>query len=240
MVKRKPGRPSQGGRSKSSVFSTRIDPELRRQIEVSAKLYSDGNISNETTRLLKYALASQKKQSLKLRTIAYLMGQIASMIGPEWETDPWSFEAFKHAVSVIFEKLTPTGPLNPSKLGKLVADRRKVAPEQFSPTAFGEDIAKIIWWILITQTTPLPGKDASQNLQADEFRYAMVQAREALKMGWDGFEAFQLFASLSPSPNDIDTNFDLFLVDLSPKKRQEFYQQMLAWDDKDQQRRKEQ
>jgi hypothetical protein len=48
-------------RKRSAVVSSRMDPDLRKQLEESAKAHSDGNVTRELDRLLRMILAFEGK-----------------------------------------------------------------------------------------------------------------------------------------------------------------------------------
>lgn len=112
MIKTKQAARAAANRSKSAVFSTRMDPDLRRQLEKSANAHSKGNISREMDRLLREALAFQKQPDKQLRAIHSVIGQMAVFLGPKWKTDPWLFRAFKTAVAEYLALLSPPAPQN--------------------------------------------------------------------------------------------------------------------------------
>jgi hypothetical protein len=175
--KKKAKRPAPN-REKSAVFSTRMDPELRRQVEASAKKASGGNLSKELDRLLRSALAAQKEKDEKLRAVNYLLSQLARLM-PKWHDDAFMFRAFQFGIFAIMNNLAPEGEETPVDL------RAEAFPEKSSdqlaevrPEEYGERLSSLLWLMLEEIERPGQGETAPPG----DHRWALPQARDVLKV----------------------------------------------------------
>ena len=175
MAKAKPRKAA--NRQKSAVFSTRMDANLKRQIQRSAKLNSQGNLSRELDRLLKQALATEKPEDRSVRAISYLLGQVALFVSERaaddnslnWRNNPWRYEAFQAGAFYVLKELTPTGkPVPPADLMEI---------SEGSAERFGITVGMMVLRLLKT-TEPPSGLDV--DVPKGYWPYAMPQAREDL------------------------------------------------------------
>jgi hypothetical protein len=131
---------------KLANFSTRIQVETRKALEREAKA-SGQSISQLAERLLVDGLAARRdrKQDRPLRALCFLLGQTAHLVvgsqirvttlagvqsefTPEfsWRSDPFFFEAFRVALSIILEAHKPRGEI---KAPKIVEDADLANPK---------------------------------------------------------------------------------------------------------------
>jgi hypothetical protein len=162
-------------RQKSAVFSTRMDANLKRQIQRSAKLHSRGNLSRELDRLLKQALATETQQDKSIRAINYLLGQIALFVSERaaddnsiiWRNNPWRYEAFQAGAFYLLKALAPTGEaIPPAGLMEI---------SNGSAERFGITVGMMVLKLFKTIERP-SGSDVPNGY----WPYAMPQAREDL------------------------------------------------------------
>ena len=170
-------------RQKSAVFSTRMDPSLKRQIQKSAKLHSRGNLSLEMDRLLKLALATEKQTDKSVRAIGYLLGQVAKLVSAplgehqaRWRNDPWVWKAFLAGSYYLLMQLAPEGePVTPTVGGML--------SETAQADVFGMEMGTLVWRLFVTVDRPPPDLDV--NVPKGSWFYAMPQARDDLDVKYD-------------------------------------------------------
>lgn len=182
MVKKRRGRKATGLK-RSAVFSTRMDPELKRRIEEAAAKNSGGNLTRELDKIVRRGLSAEEKQpDSKIRALSFFIGEAADLIGL-WDTDVWSFNAFKAAINHLLETnfkpddpqiIPPPGAVAFKEIFAPLADDAFV--QNLGPERFGEWIAIMLW------RSMLHSEGMSANIKSNKpaWVYAMVQAREAL------------------------------------------------------------
>jgi hypothetical protein len=115
---------------KLANFSTRIQPETRKQLEKEAKA-SNQSISQLAERLLVAGLAErqQTEKDPAMRALCFLISEIAhTIVGPtvtdgkreaafySWRIDPFFYKAFRIAVGRVLDALSPPGEITPPKI----------------------------------------------------------------------------------------------------------------------------
>ncbi len=170
-------------RGKSAVFSTRITPDLRRDLEKASKK-SGRSLSQEIERRLKDSFRIQKARDPAVAALCYLIGEIAIRACGDWKNAPWHFQAFRTALNGLLDFLAPTGPVEvPTELlsafpGMVDADPKLV--EWFkTPQSFGSLIATTLVAQLETTRGP-PPDDLGIEVPRGAWPYAMPQARRDL------------------------------------------------------------
>jgi hypothetical protein len=152
---------------KLSHFSTRIQPATRKALEREAKL-SGQSISQVAERLLVGALAERHSDHFgpTKRAMAFLIGQIAYHIEGihhhqgkgyktpfNWKNDPFFYEAFKIAVGIVLEGLSPPGKIEAPKISApegLSKGGQRFLDSFKSPKARGEYVGDLILYSLTT------------------------------------------------------------------------------------------
>jgi hypothetical protein len=180
MAAKKTSKRPPANREKSAVFSTRMDPSLRRQVEASAEKNSDGNLSREIDRLLKEALALHNEKDKNLRAVFYLVSQMARMM-PGWRTDPFIFQAFQVGVFAVLGRLAPEGdPVPPENIIRAMTDKGATPeePSNLAPQDYGFFISRVIWAMLENMERPPEGVSAPFG----SWPWAFPQVREVLKV----------------------------------------------------------
>jgi hypothetical protein len=163
-------------------LSIRITDALREKLDGACK-GSGRSLTQEVTRRLDDSFGIKAEPDLRVRAITYLIGQVTLYTGREWRTNPWMFQAFKVAVSLILEKLAPPGELIPPELARQFGAKMGVPPDQLKsmmPEGFGFIVSEIVWRVLTTMKLE-PG----MSVPSGSWPYAMPQAREALGVAFD-------------------------------------------------------
>jgi hypothetical protein len=164
-------------------LSIRITDALREKLDGACKA-SGRSLTQEVTRRLDDSFGIKGEPDPRVRAITYLIGQVTLYTGKEWRTNPWMFQAFKAAVSLILEKLAPPGEPIPPELAKQIGAKIGVPPgqlESMMPEGFGFLISEIVWTVLTTMPELPPG----MIVPSGSWGYAMPQAREALGVAFD-------------------------------------------------------
>ena len=199
MAKRKrakgAGRKSKGEfHGMRSPLSIRITDALREKLDDACK-GSGRSLTQEVTRRLDDSFGIRAEPDPRLRAITYLIGQVTLYTGKEWSTNAWMFQAFRGAVSLILEKLAPTGELIPPELAMQFGAKMGVPPDQLKsmpPKGFGFIISEIVWKVLTTMKI-MPG----MGVPSGSWGYAMPQAREALGIPFDQAESIAILKLLA-------------------------------------------
>ena len=127
---RKPKGPIQG---KSAAFSTRITAETRGALEAEAA-HSGQSVSQVAERLLKIGLEATRERDADdpMRALCYLMEGVAQgcvFIREDdklcdWRNDPYTFDAFRAAVNMLFDRRRPAGDfITPKEFDALPTSR---------------------------------------------------------------------------------------------------------------------
>jgi TraY domain len=192
--KRAPG----GGRKpkgeiagKAAWLSTRITPELRRQLDDAAEK-SGRSLSQEVERRLRDSFWSKREQDPFLRALFFLFGQIAKGM-PFWprrevRSDAFAFQAFKVAVTTLLDWLAPPGEITTPEWSEIIWPEDFKEPAR-SPEGLGRYLAGFAWHQLETAEPP-PG-DIAAELSSMPEMYAYSQARRDLgvafnsRLGWN-------------------------------------------------------
>jgi hypothetical protein len=164
-------------------LSIRITDTLREKLDGACKA-SGRSLTQEVTRRLDDSFGIKGEPDPRVRAITYLIGQVTLYTGKEWRTNPWMFQAFKVAVSLILEKLAPPGELISPELARQFGAKTGVPPDQLKsmrPEGFGFLLSEIVWTVLTTMKIE-PG----MSVPSGSWGYAMPQAREALGVAFDG------------------------------------------------------
>ena len=156
-------------------LSIRIPDELREKLDGACK-GSGRSLTQEVTKRLNDSFATSVEPDPFLRAILYLIRQAALFTGKEWKTNPWMFQAFRAAVYLILERLSPPGELTPPETAKQMGARIGVPPDQFTPEAYGFVTCGYIFTVLTTTPEPPSG----MSFPSGSWAYAMPQARKAL------------------------------------------------------------
>lgn len=180
MAAKKTSKRPPANREKSAVFSTRMDPGLRRQVEASAAKNNDGNLSREIDRLLKDALALHNEKDKNLRAVFYLVSQMARMM-PGWRSDPFTFHAFQVGIFAVLGRLAPEGDQVPTESAIRVMTDAGASPEEVANLTaqdYGFYVSRIIWAMLENMERPPEGVTAPFG----SWPWAFPQIREVLKI----------------------------------------------------------
>jgi hypothetical protein len=163
-------------------LSIRITDALRGKLDGACKA-SGRSLTQEVTRRLDDSFGIKGEPDPRVRAITYLIGQVTLYTGKDWRTNPWMFQAFKAAVSLILEKLAPPGELITPELVRQFGAKMGVPPDQLksTPEGFGFLISEIVWTVLTTMPELPPG----MIVPSGSWGYAMPQAREALGVAFD-------------------------------------------------------
>lgn len=147
--KRRRGRPRQTPSGRTAVFSTRIEPELRRKLEQAAQK-GGVNLTAVIARRLKdsfqlddrieriYASFGGSQNYAVLRAFAEIMKRIDAGTGKRWTDDPWAYAQVEQAISYLLAEWRPEGaPVKP-----VLPERAPVAPgiERLSPPEIADDL----------------------------------------------------------------------------------------------------
>jgi len=116
--KRRPGggRKTIGPSAKSANFNSRITPRLKEALQAEAKAMGL-KVARAAEILLERSIASRREQSRTNPTQAllYVIGGLAEKCAVklpngkrfDWNTEPFVFEAFTHAISMLFNEVRP-------------------------------------------------------------------------------------------------------------------------------------
>jgi hypothetical protein len=183
MAAKRGRKPKPYGSTKSAVFSTRIDPDLRAKLEQAAKL-SGGKLSGEISKRLRGSFGVTGEQDPMLRALYYLFSQTALRVGPDWRKSLWHFQALKKGINVLLDKLVPDGKTTPP--AKFLSELQRSLPEYGemlrSPEAFGALMALTVWNQFVSMP-PIPGAPSGN------WHNTFPAARKALDVNMDELEA---------------------------------------------------
>ena len=176
-------------------LSIRITDALREKLDGACK-GSGRSLTQEVTKRLDDSFGIKAEPDPRLRAITYLIGQVTLYTGKEWRTNPWMFQAFKAAVSLILERLAPPGELIPPEMVRQFGAKMGVPPDQLesmTPEGFGFVISEIVWTVLTTMPEPPPG----MSVPSGSWAYAMPQARKALGVPFDEPESIAILERIA-------------------------------------------
>jgi hypothetical protein len=145
------GRKTIGPSAKSENFSTRITPELRAALDAEAAL-NDQSVSRMAERLLDEAITARRERarSNPTQALLYFIGALAdqcavNLLGEkrlDWNDYGELFDAFRLAVSLLFEALRPmaTGSIDSELQSKVHTSWREFLrnPDDLGKWAFFE------------------------------------------------------------------------------------------------------
>jgi hypothetical protein len=189
MIKRK--RAPGGGRKpkgdfagKAAWLSTRITPELRKNLDRAAK-ESGRSLSQEIERRLRDSFGIQRERNPFLRALFFSFALMARQMpfSRELRSDPFTFHAFKFAVIAFLERLAPPGQIVSPESAEIVwpTDMHGLVR---SPDVLGNSLAGMVWHQLETVEPPPP--DIAAKLPGDfSSDYAYPQARRDLGIALD-------------------------------------------------------
>jgi hypothetical protein len=140
MAKR--GRKPQGEfYSLSKVFTVRMTPELRAQLDRARGKRSAGQ---ELLRRLQDSFQRDKDRSRNrdLRALNFLIAEAAEAIGREWwRSNPFHFEAFKLTVDKLLEAIRPPGKIKSPLLRQRPRRPKGLLGRAFSsPAAYSDHV----------------------------------------------------------------------------------------------------
>jgi hypothetical protein len=168
-------------------LSIRIPDGLREKLDGACK-GSGRSLTQEVTRRLNDSFAFKAEPDPFLRAIQYLIGQATLFTGKEWKTNPWTFQAFRSAVSFVLERFAPPGELTPPETAKRLGLKIGIPPDQLEcmrPEGHGFVISSYILRLLTTVPEPPPGMSVPDGF----WPYAMPHARKALGVPFDESES---------------------------------------------------
>jgi hypothetical protein len=186
------GRKPQGEfRGKTTTFTTRITPDLRRGLEREARRAAR-SLSQEVERRLRDSLEHPKKIRKQwgdghVWALASLISRAVRSVelstGKHWVTDPYTSRAIRTAIEVILNDLMPKGPM---EIPERIEDRNKsvtqTRPEEADffrhPEGLGTACALGLLYALSAYEPP-PLNHSSNEHYADSF-YEMPKLRHAL------------------------------------------------------------
>ena len=196
---RKPGGPISG---KNSNFSTRITAETRAAIETEAANARTGTgrpytLSQMAEHLLLLGLATKRdrEQTRPTRALSHLIGRLADSCGwvtPtgevfDWKTDPFVFDAFVAALTMLLRELRPAGESRIVKYLQTSTEVHEVTREILSSP---ETLAKHEFWelwddlLVVTPSSAAEneryGFDKAEAVALSRYTYALSNARRDL------------------------------------------------------------
>jgi len=176
--KRAPGggrKPKAEADKKSSYFSTRISPEIRRKLDASAKA-SGRSLSHEIQFRLDDSFGIQRVQNEYLRALFHLMERAAMYLPPNWYEDPWCKRAFKAAAIATLNRIIQDTP-SEAPVGIKTAWEAHAPGVALTPEGYGKQLE---WAVdIFVQMTPNSVPPGSV-FPAGSVVYAIPQVRRDL------------------------------------------------------------
>ena len=172
-------------------LSIRIPDGLREKLDGACK-GSGRSLTQEVTKRLNDSFAIKAEPDPFLRAINYLIGQAAVFTGKEWKTNPWMFQVFQTAVSLILDLSVPSGEFIPPERVKQAGAKMGIPPDQLTPAGYGFHVFTSVFKVLTTIT-----ERSDMNAPSGSWRYAMPQAREALGIPFDQAENIAILKLLA-------------------------------------------
>ena|SRR6516225_1835577 len=180
------------GSTAAQPLTIRIDDDLRRRLELAARQRAkrkkaNWNLSQEIIHRLRCSL-SKEREDRRNRAVSAICDLISDMAKRElltdlpeqqsWHRDPFTFRAFKVAVTRLLDELEPAGEMrppqilagpaffeNPETLGNFAADRERIALLHGSPLRRTETAR----WLQVTAAGVRDSSGYVSPLTIDEF-----------------------------------------------------------------------
>lgn len=190
-------------RQRSEVFSSRLDPQLRAQLEAAAKV-SGRNLTLELDARLRESFKqdTDDNRDRALRAIRHIVAETANAVTGvrsrdgkpvgDWRSNPFFYRAFTLALRSILDFLAPPGKIQPPYDLKNENNWRGLPPSirdsYATPEARADATAAIVLYAL-QNDEPLPSHHKEWAKTRGRYaaiverqHYAMAAARDDLKI----------------------------------------------------------
>jgi Arc-like DNA binding domain len=187
-VTKRRGRPR--AEKRAAPVSLRLPDEIRTRLLAAVKEKGRGSLSSEIIRRLNSSFRTEGEKDEYVLALGSLLQKAADMATADVDalrTDPWSFLAFKAAVTRLLERMTPKGEAIPPKEAE--------AAGFMQPEALGAVIDQTIWAMLqVLPEVPAPEHLKAADAPSRSLPYAMPNVRKALGIEWSRPEALKALA----------------------------------------------